>query len=61
MTSGRSRLRANQCSAGRKKPDAIAEMTLEQDHQRFTNFRYPALNTDLASVLARLAMDRRKR
>lgn len=41
------------------KPDAIAELVLQNGHWKFTNFRYPQVNADLRNVLAALAKDRR--
>lgn len=41
------------------KPDALAELVLQNGHWRFTNFRYPQMNADLRNVLAALAKDRR--
>jgi hypothetical protein len=43
-----------------RKPDVIADLTLQQGHWKFQNFRYPELNTDLLTVLANLRQERQK-
>jgi len=47
-------------AAKSRKPDAIADVILEQGHWKFQNFHYPDLNTDLLTVLANLRQERRK-
>ncbi len=42
------------------KPDVVAELALDRGHWQFVNFRYPQVNADLVSVLARLREERRK-
>jgi hypothetical protein len=41
-------------------PDAVAELIHSDGHWRFTNVRYPELKTDLLTVLAQTADERRK-
>ena len=42
------------------KPDVVAEILQHDGHWQFSNFRYPELNTDLATVLAQLRAERRR-
>jgi len=41
-----------------RKPDVIADVTLEQGHWKFQNFRYPESNIDLVTLLANLRQER---
>lgn len=48
-------------TAKSRKPDVFADVVIDRGHWQFLNFRYPGLNADLVSVLARLREERRKR
>lgn len=46
---------------GATHPEVIADLTLVQGGWQFSNFRYPDIDSDLLTVLARLEADRRKK
>ena len=51
-------VQGGKCSAGIA--NAVAELIYTNGHWRFTNVRYPELKTDLTTVLAQTADERRK-